>query len=407
MKTFSKVVIIAVAVLLALGLAFTVFGFMTGAVSWVYWDRDGLHVPQRGRQDNAASQAVMSQSDLEAFTSVDIDADLADIRFIPSDGYGFEIAYSDQSPTPMWSVDNGRLKITKRDPNSREGNRWFNVDFSRTRWFNIDLSFLPFVSDRDIDEHIYIYYPRPAEFDKLKLSVALGSVEIGSLTAGDISINSSFGSVGAADINCRTFSAGLSAGALSVKNISATTFSVKNSFGESIVTGVTSSTLDINVNSGALELTDCRCGSADISNDFGAVKLTRFTADWANLTLNSGKLDMRNVTVEDIDISNDFGETAGRDIDFGAAKVRSGAGKIQLAGDIRGADIKADFGSIELALTRPRDYYSYDLRTDLGSIRVDSDRYSGTAASSVSGGGDRPLLKVSANSGSIDISFGR
>jgi len=361
MKSFAKVVLIIAAAALALGLALTVFGFMTGAAPSVSWNRDGISIPDRNPgRGSAARQVIISEKELAAFTGIDINADLADIRFIPSDSYGFEIAYADYNTAPRWSVDNGTLKIVKRD-----ANRWEN-----NNWFSIDLSFLPFIRNRSIDEYIYIYYPASAEFDKAVVNVSAGNVDISAMTAVLIDVKNSFGAVKASGASCHT--------------------------------------LKVDMSAGALSLEDIQCAKTDISNDFGEVKLIRFATDSADIRLSSGKLDMRGVTAEDMRVKSDFGEIAGRDVDFGNSWVRSSAGKIRLEGDLRGgADIGADFGAIELALTRPRGYYDLDLGTDFGSIRIDNDKYSGMRMSSLTGNESRPLIKASASSGSIEIQFGR
>jgi DUF4097 and DUF4098 domain-containing protein YvlB len=165
---------IFVLVFITAGITLLATGWGLGASgNYIYIDDQGIHVSQ-----SDGNSHVISEFDLEPFSSVNISTISADIQLIPSDSFGFATKLPLDADNLNWKIENGELTLS-----TQQYQAW------RLNIFNLD-----FISDY----HVKIYYPANTHFERITLNSTSGNIDfdqtlVSSLIAktpsGGISIN--------------------------------------------------------------------------------------------------------------------------------------------------------------------------------------------------------------------------
>ncbi|MFV0484917.1 MAG: DUF4097 family beta strand repeat-containing protein [Candidatus Saccharimonadales bacterium] len=154
MKTLLSKWWVFVLVFVTAGILLLVTSWGLGAGgSYVYIDRDGIHVEKHGEGE----RKTISEDSLEEFSSVEAIAVSVDVELIASDHFGFEVQLPSETDGVEWKNEDGKLTIDVQRDWPRQLNL-FNLGFFGT------------------DSFVKIYYKEGTEFEDVLLESTSGSV---------------------------------------------------------------------------------------------------------------------------------------------------------------------------------------------------------------------------------------
>lgn len=173
--------------------------------------------------------------------------------------------------------------------------------------------------------------------------------------------------------------------------------------------------LRIDSDAGAVKVSDISAGDIKISSDAGNVKLTRVSAKnvtveasagsvkWEDVSCNNvdvdsdaGKVDFENVSCGDVTVSSDAGAVKLQDLTASEAKISTDAGKIEFTAlsVAKSLELSTDFGAIRGTIQGVMSDFTITSSVDFGSSNLPSSYQGGNK-----------LLKVEADSGSVNVDF--
>ncbi|MDR0501014.1 MAG: DUF4097 domain-containing protein [Coriobacteriales bacterium] len=231
MKTWLKVVWIAIGVALALGIALTTTGWALGARGGVSLDINGLHY---GNLSNESMQ--ISNTDSASFSEVVVRLGSADVEFVRSDNFGYKLNYAGR--TPLVEVRNGKLIV-------EEELGWsigiMNLDF----WHG----FMP-------STKLQILLPKNCKLDVVDITVASGDtlIDIGDITIGRLSTNMASGDLRMNTVKLDDFTARAASGNIKLNNVIAKNANIDVISGELNGNSCEFTSLIVNVVSGSANI---------------------------------------------------------------------------------------------------------------------------------------------------------
>jgi DUF4097 and DUF4098 domain-containing protein YvlB len=118
----------------------------------------------------------------------------------------------------------------------------------------------------------------------------------------------------------------------------------------------------------------------------------------------SGEISLTGVTADNGELIADMGQIDGKDLETNGLKVESGSGEVVLKGKLFGlTDITNEMGAVTVNPGAPKDQFNYELNTDMGSVSVGGDNFSGNAA--INNGSAKNTLKIKTDMGAIKVNF--
>lgn len=307
MKKTTKLIIVSVSLILVGGLMMLI-GLMNGAKTTLYWDTHKHRFVVRDEEEMYLVQEKMS---VEAFNSIDIDANEECVNLIPSDGWYVEYKVMADNENPL-TVNNGKLSF-----NDTKG-RFFVMSFS--------LFF-----KREKEQYINIYYPADTEFERLDVDLDMGSLNMEKLCAKDAGLKLDMGNLDIRDCEISQLDAELNMGSMTAENSSFGVLIADLDMGSLSVSNGDIGTFQTDMNMGTLTLQDVGItGSLDAELDMGS----------AELSLNRKSRAGREIAYG-FDLETDMGEV---EVD-GAEQ----GGKYKLQGDVS-LKISCDMGSVLINL---------------------------------------------------------
>ena len=234
------------------GIGILILGMFLGGRPGFYFDSDGLH---SGTDDADQKSYIRGESELQEFTSIDIDLDYADIQIIPSDS--FQIEYCLEGPKkPVCTVKEGHLTIREA-----EYRRFFNFTFM-----------IPQSGDFT-DTYVKLYIPENTVFNTVYLETQDGDIKLPSLKADTLDIRSEYGDVTLKDFEGTAFAASLDDGYFSGQKIKSERIEMTNEYGDILWKELESNTLDAELSDGDFTVERLITGNAEIEDEYGDVHL--------------------------------------------------------------------------------------------------------------------------------------
>jgi len=144
--------------------------------------------------------------------------------------------------------------------------------------------------------------------------------------------------------------------------------------------------------------------SVNIKNNIGNVSINDAKIDEFEAALDTGILTLENCEILKGKIKSGIGSVKGTLIKSSNLKITCATGSIDLKGDFQGnTELSNNIGSIKLETSRNRDFYDYDISTDIGSITLDGEKQKRIVNNSNRNSDDK--LTVTTDTGSIKINF--
>lgn len=148
-------------------------------------------------------------------------------------------------------------------------------------------------------------------------------------------------------------------------------------------------TIEIEVDAGTVKADSLTTETADLEVSAGTIKIEKLVVTKeAELNLDMGKIDISDGAVSNLDLECDMGKAFYGGILTGKSKI------------------SCNMGSVEAELFDAAENYSFSIRSDMGSIDVDGEKYQGTSSSVKLGNGENEV-KLSVDMGSIKVKTGK
>ena len=161
-----------------------------------------------------------------------------------------------------------------------------------------------------------------------------------------------------------------------------------------------------------------------IKNDIGSIDIGQFIAKSVNIENNIGNASINNAKIDEFEaaldtgrltienceillngkIKSGIGNVNGKNIKSSNLKINCDTGGIDLQGDFQGNTIlSSNIGSIKLETSKDRDFYNYDISTDIGSVTIDGEKQKRGVSNSSKNSDNK--LTITSDTGSIKINF--
>ena len=256
MKKFYAIAGIISGVLLLVGGVLLGIGLMSGA------DKNFKLFDKINMSFGMSELSVQEYTELDDFSSVDINLNLADLEIVASDNGEYGIEYKLYSDNIKCDVQNDSLIF--RENKGKIG-------------FNFNLGFLGAE-----DTYVKIYVPEK-ELESIKISADMGTIKLNHIFAKNVNIDADMGSVVFAGMVTETFTAELDMGSADIEGWLDCDIDVSCDMGNlDITTYFSSSAYKLNVNSDMGEETFNYNGGTEISSnnfikadcDMGSIEIT-------------------------------------------------------------------------------------------------------------------------------------
>lgn len=140
----------------------------------------------------------------------------------------------------------------------------------------------------------------------------------------------------------------------------------------------------------------------DIDNGVGDIEIKDISADYLDIDCGTSPVLARNIKISNCNISGGTGSIKLYDISTDKIKIDSGTGSTYISGDInKQATINTGTSSVELELKGKEKDYDYDIKTGLGSIEINNNKYKREAK--IDNKSNSANIKINAGTGSVDI----
>lgn len=153
---------------------------------------------------------------------------------------------------------------------------------------------------------------------------------------------------------------------------------------------------------------DFKAESIEIEVDAGTVKADVLTAKTADLEVSAGTIEIENLMVtEEAKLNLDMGKIDISDGTVNNLDLECDMGKAFYGGILTGkSSINCNMGNVEAELLDAAENYRFSIRSDMGSIHVDGEKYQGVSTSVKLGNGENEV-KLSVDMGSIKVKTGK
>ncbi len=349
MNKFVTVCLIAAAAGLVIGGIGLLCG---GRVYGLSFGRNGVAV--NSNHNGSVSQEyqyIRENKDLEAFRSLEVDIDFADIEIRESDHFGIEYCIRENCDL-IQKMQGDTMTITQKKP----------IGTSEFNFFSVGSVTIKGLSE---NEHVKIYVPKGENFDTISIKNDSGDITLDDLIAEKLTIQDSFGNITAKKLNVKEAGIQVESGDITINEVEAEQFTVEDSFG--------------------------------MVNVRNAVVVERIVA-----SVESGDIEFENMDANDIQLDTSFGNIEGGTLtaDTLALEVESGDCEIK---DLSGgtAEVNLQFGNVDMGLRETVDAYSVKVNSEFGAIEVNGEDM-GTKYKNIAQDG-KYNMKLSVESGDIRL----
>lgn len=235
-----KIFIIICAGFVALGVVLAGIGFLLGGSGNLPVNKLPFHFFGFDRNSSLSGVVIQDAQELEAFTGVDIDMSMSNIKFIPGDAYRVEYAYDEKYGKPSIQVTDGILSI------------W---DRSAYDDIHLGLSSLKGLNNYPDKLYVYVYFPAGSEFSAIDINNDLGSLTMKDMVTDSLTATLDLGECQLTNVTAGWADLSLDLGDLSCKNFQ-------------------TNGLSVSANMGSINLQGAFYGKSEIDCDLGDVRVT-------------------------------------------------------------------------------------------------------------------------------------
>lgn len=297
MRQSKKICMLVAGACIVAGLAIMAIGFVLGFRS-----------PANSRPETATTPVKQD------FSSIDLQAIGADVRFVPSDDGRCLVEYTGTGRTNCAvSAENGTLRIVEAD-----GRHWFER-LTFFWWGNsghdsITVYLPPDSYDRLtlVGASSDVTIPGGFRFQEAELNTASGEISFAGTVLHSLQVKTVSGDQELSGVTCGALKVSTTSGSLDLEEIGAESLNLSSTSGDVALTG------------GAIE------GALEIGTVSGEIELREVTAESAGFTSTSGDVDLEDVVLtEQLAIETTSGEIRLEDCDAGSCRIKSTSGDVE------------------------------------------------------------------------------
>ncbi len=310
-------------VLLGAGIA------MGGAVYGIRLDAAGLHVDApKLDEKNGTNHFESKVEQIEAFDSVKITAQYANILIEPSDSDSYELSYGLYGNRTLSKKMEGTRLVLEQEEHTSVRYKGINV-----AWFVIGSSDK---SDhaQPQEEFITLRLPKGVKLSDLELIAKDADISCAQVQADRMQIGTQYGNVSLFGIQAREVDAEAETGRLQIERVQAENCQAKNEYGEIVLDDITlAGDMNLFTESGDVRFQDTKMRSLFLKSEYGTVEGRQTVFTDMQMTVEGGNCRMEDVL---------FDRCA----------------------------IDADYGNVELKLQKDIGDYDYSLTAEYGTIQI-------------------------------------
>lgn len=350
--------------LAAAGFVLAMVGVLMGGRFYgVGADLKGLHVyaPALEEKNGATGSGGMQQNQelLEAFDSMQIQAEYADIRVARTDGDAYSLSYNLPGQSELLKeVRDGKLFLTMRLKGSLGSNqiRWFWFDFSSDNSTDASVSG---------DASITVLVPKNAKLSEVSFSTESG------------------------DITC--------------EGIQADSLKTEASYGDIDLQKIQAQEMEMKLESGRLQMEQVEGERCRVVNEYGNASFDRLVLSKdLQIDMESGDVRFRDTVMHGLELKNAYGDIDGEQTVFGDMQMSVESGNCRFHDlTFDSCSILEEYGDVELQLDRDVADLGYELRTEYGEIKINGEPMGETFVTLDKD--KNPFLKIICESGNIAI----
>lgn len=350
MKGKLKYIIIAAAGFIGLGIALIGIGKVLGGEIGMF----GF-----SKKKVVVGKAVVSgMVDIDKFSELTVENSSTDFIITPGNEYRLDYCVY-EGKEPIVTSENGKLRIEEPKVN-----------------INVTLGY----SGERICYKLIV--PTDNSFDA-EVKTTSGDIEIDSCKISGL-VASTSGGVEISSVNGSKLEVNTTSGGISVKEAEY------------------SGDVSIKSTSGDINIENIECADLDTSSTSGECTIEVCKAAKYMHKSSSGSFEAKDIKTESINTNTTSGEIRISDAETGDVKAESSSGSIKIELDkFESVECEATSGNIELKLPGNKDDYSYDLKSNTGSIRVGGDKCEKLYKNERSG----KKIEATATSGGIEVEF--
>lgn len=335
-------------IIAALGLLISLTGMlMGGIITGISLSSNGLQVYKGINKSNIDSNTYISEgTELDPFSSINIEAAFATVSVVESESGKFEIAYEIYSShKPVIEVKNNRLTVRV---NLGPDNGFQFMLFGTAGLFSL-------FNSSDPSHQIIISVPKGTLLTEVKGELPSGTITLEDFATDRMALNLTFGTMNLNGIFAKECVLSLDSGTLKLENVTADTLSIDNNFGSVDISNLkVKNTSDFNVDSCNISVDHSDFGDLHYQGSFGDLNGQQITARSLNANLESGDISLDELTSQKIEIDNSFGK-------------------------------------IRLGLSASLESYAYNISTDFGRITVGGKEYGSSFTTPFENGSDKTI----------------
>ncbi len=338
-----------------LGILFITAGVMLGGRLYgISLGGNGLEV--RSQLSNSKASMQTGNESLSEFQDMDVCLEYADIEIIPSDHYGIEYCL-DENYKFTYHVENGKLNVEQKSKYRINGNlTFFSLGFS-----NIS------------DEYVKIYIPENSVLQNASIKNDSGNIDLGNIKCDELTVVDRYGDLNAGTISCKTLDTTLDSGNFKFDELSADSIAVSDKYGNLDADKIYGAKISLDMESGYIKFKDMKADNLTISSSYGDIDIEKQNIkEKLDIKAESGNINFQDITAKAVSVDNSYGNLICDKMDVGLADINLESGDCEL-GDIKtyNLNVKSDYGNVLLNLVGKCSDYTYDLKTEYGSIEID------------------------------------
>lgn len=300
-------------------------------------------------KDTGKGNYIQKEEALEAFDSIQVDMEYADIRVEQSKDDTYTLSYCLSKDRKIQKeVSNGTLILQADSQNS-------------FHWFFMGIS----SNSADQQESVTIRVPKSVNLSDVRLHTESG------------------------DIAC--------------ENAQMDALDITAEYGDVSLYGILAQNIKMNMESGNLRMEQVQGGSCSVKNEYGSLSFydLALTAE-LQAEMESGDIKFRDASAKGLELKSSYGNVTGQHTEFENIRMELESGDCRLEDLLFDrCEIDSSYGNVELDLKKDVTDYSYQLLTEYGDIEIGG-KEMGEAYSSLEGKQERQI-GIACESGNIRI----
>ncbi len=162
--------------------------------------------------------------------------------------------------------------------------------------------------------------------------------------------------------------------------------------------------IQIKTNVGNVDIGNFSSKNVNINTSIGNIKLSRAKIDDFIVKSNTGEVQLDECTISNCNINNNIGKILGTNLKTSNLNIEADVSNVNIEGEfLKKTKLRTNIGEITLTTSKDKEFYSYDINTEFGKIKIDN-KNEDTKLISESNNSENNL-EITTNTGDITVNF--